>query len=243
MDYEKDGLSKYLKSSYLPLQGQGFIHSLKKNKGDEMRGIYFGGVILAVTIAVAFGSLNAFAEESEETKPSASADVGIFSKYIWRGWELSDDSVVIQPSITAEYKGFSMNLWGNLDTDVDDAIENTRPAGIPVNWYGVTSVDIYVDVTVDVDPDLVPADGASQIETGIVNYLTGLSSGDDVIYSKLIDAIYDVEEDETDAWIRDITSLKIGTSSPPTSESNLTIAKNQKATSDVTKVDVTTFSS
>ncbi len=57
---------------------------------------------------------------ANEEGPTAGADVGVFSKYVWRGGEWSDDSIVIQPSITVEYKGFSMNLWGNLDTDHKD---------------------------------------------------------------------------------------------------------------------------
>jgi len=57
---------------------------------------------------------------AEEDKPTASADVGVFDKYVWRGYELSDDSVVIQPSITMSYKDFSLNLWGNLDTRMDN---------------------------------------------------------------------------------------------------------------------------
>jgi hypothetical protein len=40
----------------------------------------------------------------------------LFSQYIWRGYELSRNSVVIQPSATIGYKGFSANVWGNLDT-------------------------------------------------------------------------------------------------------------------------------
>jgi hypothetical protein len=64
--------------------------------------------------------------ETEDEKPSASANVGIFTKYIWRGYELSDESIVIQPSATIGYKGFSFNLWGNLDTDVDDATHDNQ---------------------------------------------------------------------------------------------------------------------
>jgi hypothetical protein len=30
---------------------------------------------------------------------------------------MSKDSIVLQPSMTVAYKGFSANLWGNLDTD------------------------------------------------------------------------------------------------------------------------------
>jgi uncharacterized protein (TIGR02001 family) len=61
-----------------------------------------------------FGAANIMAEE---TKPTASGDIAILSQYIWRGQELSRDSVVIQPSMTMSYMGFSANLWGNLDTD------------------------------------------------------------------------------------------------------------------------------
>lgn len=54
---------------------------------------------------------------AEEEKPTADLTVGAYSQYIWRGFELSKDSIVVQPSMTVGYKGFSANLWGNLDTD------------------------------------------------------------------------------------------------------------------------------
>ncbi len=39
------------------------------------------------------------------------------NRYIFRGAELSTKSLVLQPSVTVNYKGFSINYWGNLDTD------------------------------------------------------------------------------------------------------------------------------
>ncbi len=65
-----------------------------------------------------------------DDKPSASFSVAVLSKYIWRGQELSRDSMVIQPSITASYMGFSANLWSNMDTDpyTTHGIDN------PANW-------------------------------------------------------------------------------------------------------------
>jgi hypothetical protein len=42
--------------------------------------------------------------------------VSAMTQYIWRGYELSRNSAVIQPSITIGYKGFTANLWGNIDT-------------------------------------------------------------------------------------------------------------------------------
>lgn len=80
--------------------------------------------VILFFLTFAFGYQTTFAGEEgaekpkieEEDKPSASAHVGVFSQYIWRGWELSKDSVVIQPSATLGYKGFALNLWGNWDT-------------------------------------------------------------------------------------------------------------------------------
>ncbi len=71
--------------------------------------------IAIAAAAILTGQTLVHAEEAE--KPTASVDVGVFSQYIWRGFELSKDSVVIQPSVTVGYKGVSLNVWGNLDTD------------------------------------------------------------------------------------------------------------------------------
>ena len=57
---------------------------------------------------------------AEEEGPSGGADVALLSQYVWRGYALSDSSLVIQPSISVGYKGFGLNLWGNLDTDYYD---------------------------------------------------------------------------------------------------------------------------
>ncbi|MCX5827226.1 MAG: hypothetical protein NTV58_04395 [Deltaproteobacteria bacterium] len=51
-----------------------------------------------------------------EEKPTGDFTVSALSQYIWRGYELSRNSIVVQPSATIGYKGFSANVWGNLDT-------------------------------------------------------------------------------------------------------------------------------
>ncbi len=53
---------------------------------------------------------------ADEDKPTASIGVDILSQYIWRGFALSRQSAVLQPSVTVGYKGFSLNVWGNFDT-------------------------------------------------------------------------------------------------------------------------------
>ena len=51
-----------------------------------------------------------------EDKVTGEVDLSILSAYIWRGYEQTRNSVVVQPSATVSYKGFSVNIWGNLDT-------------------------------------------------------------------------------------------------------------------------------
>ncbi len=59
---------------------------------------------------------------AEEGSPTGDLSVFLLSKYVWRGYELSKDSIVIQPSMSVGYKGFGFNLWGNLDTDQDTTL-------------------------------------------------------------------------------------------------------------------------
>jgi hypothetical protein len=47
---------------------------------------------------------------------TANMNVSAFSQYVWRGLELSKDSLVIFPSVTIGYKGFAFNLWADIDT-------------------------------------------------------------------------------------------------------------------------------
>jgi hypothetical protein len=64
---------------------------------------------------------------AEEDKVTGEAAVSVLSAYIWRGQELTRHSVVVQPSATVVYKGFTANIWGNLDTRPYSATED-RPS-------------------------------------------------------------------------------------------------------------------
>ena len=75
-------------------------------------------LITGITAAALLFAAGVPAAMAEEEVPAADASVGFYSQYIWRGFELSKDSIVIQPSLTASYKGFAANLWANLDTDL-----------------------------------------------------------------------------------------------------------------------------
>ncbi len=73
--------------------------------------------LMAISIALVLTVVTVLPALAEKEEPSADLSVAALSQYIWRGQELSRDSIVIQPSMTVSYMGFSANLWGNLDTD------------------------------------------------------------------------------------------------------------------------------
>lgn len=125
------------------------------------------------------------------------------------------------------------------DSTVNDAIEEVRPAGIPVYWYGVTSQTIYVRVDVNVN-DGAPVDVVTQIKDAIIGYIGSLAAGDDVIYMKVVDAIYDIED--VDNWIEDITTVKIDSVTPPVvTNTNMAVGIGMKAnlTTGNTTVNIT----
>jgi len=84
------------------------------------KGLLAGLLVLMITWSHSAWAQQGTPAENEPVAegPTASGEVGLLSQYVWRGFGLSRDSLVIQPSLTVSYLGFSLNLWGNLDTDV-----------------------------------------------------------------------------------------------------------------------------
>lgn len=74
--------------------------------------------VLLVVLSIFILPVLARAEAEAPTADKVAGEfaTGVMSAYIWRGQELTRHSVVVQPSMTISYRGFSANLWGNLDT-------------------------------------------------------------------------------------------------------------------------------
>ena len=59
------------------------------------------------------------AEAAKEPPPpdfTGSASVAFLNRYIFRGYRIGESGLVIQPSVSASYKGFTFTYWGNYDT-------------------------------------------------------------------------------------------------------------------------------
>ncbi len=77
-------------------------------------------ILLTVVLIIFSVSLASPAIAQDEVeKPTCDFSTTFYSQYIWRGYELSKDSLVIFPSITVSYKGFGFNIWGDFDTNYE----------------------------------------------------------------------------------------------------------------------------
>jgi hypothetical protein len=86
------------------------------------------GVLVILTLAAL--AIQVVPLWAEEEKPTGDLTAAVLNQYIWRGYEMSRSSVVIQPSMTIGYKGFTANLWGNLDTQA----YSSTSASYPGTW-------------------------------------------------------------------------------------------------------------
>ena len=85
----------------------------------------YSKAVLAVIFSLCIFVAGASAEEQAPAAAAApaadavtgSVTVSALNKYVFRGAEVSARSLILQPSVTVGYKGVSLNVWGNIDTD------------------------------------------------------------------------------------------------------------------------------
>jgi hypothetical protein len=104
----------------------------------------FSIVLLAIALLMCIGTEMVLAEEvkpaegsTTEAKPpeekvTGTASMATLNRYIFRGYRIGESGLVLQPSLSASYKGFSAGFWGNIDTnqrDTTTAAFQTRELG------------------------------------------------------------------------------------------------------------------
>jgi len=91
------------------------------------------------------------AEVPKEPPPpdfTASASVAFLNRYIFRGYRIGESGLVIQPSVTASYKGFTFTYWGNFDTHQ----KNTESATFASEGQaGYNETDLTLSYTYGID--------------------------------------------------------------------------------------------
>jgi hypothetical protein len=110
-------------------------------KFKKSSAMIFAMFLLLIGAAAAVAAEVAPAEEAKkveqkaaEDKPTTELTVSVLSAYIAKGDELSRNSIVIQPQIALGFKGFSLTVWGNLDTRPYLADTSTYKGDKRHNW-------------------------------------------------------------------------------------------------------------
>ena len=102
---------------------------------------------LVLATLMFFPAFYAIADEQKaaETSPvTGSASLGVYNRYIFRGYEIGKSGLVVQPSLSASLKGFTATIWGNLDTNQRD----TRSAAFSDQFHkGWNETDITLSYT------------------------------------------------------------------------------------------------
>lgn len=128
------------------------------------------------------------ASVAESEKPTCDMLLGVFSQYIWRGFELSQDSIVLFPQTTVSYKGFSFDIWAALDTDyAGDPIDNgtelvetdlTLSYGNSVGMLNYTVGWIYYDLDAAEDQEMFVTLGLDTVLSPALTVYRGIEHTD-----------------------------------------------------------------
>lgn len=135
-----------------------------------------------------------------------------------------------------ESKAAGIETYGTTSVDIIDSMDNTHT----INFTRPTEVNIYANATLTTT-DNFPEDGYDLVEKEIIKYIggigsdevehLGLSLGEDVIYTKVISKIHNID------GISDV-ELYIGTTDNPTGQSNITIGNQEVAVTSTDNVEV-----
>ena len=106
-------------------------------------------------------------------------------------------------------RGAGVASVGNTSVTITDKFGYQRE----IKFSRPTPVNIYIQLELTTDQNF-PEDGYDQIREAIINYVDGLSIGQDVLYSRLYTPINAIPGHQVD-------SMLIGTTNPPTGTSNI----------------------
>jgi hypothetical protein len=144
------------------------------------------------TLTLMFLCMAASVWSGEEEEVAVNAGLGVFNRYVFRGYEIGQDSAVFQPSLGAAYKGFSVSFWGNIDSH-EKATQNFVPDRPGQKSFNET------DLTLSYTHSL----GKLELTGGYIYYGTKYTAETEELY---LGASYDTWFKPTLTAYRDITS-------------------------------------
>ena len=98
-------------------------------------------VLLVAVVMVAATMVPA----AQAVEVEGDAYVGYFDKYLWRGFDLSGGTPVVQGGVDLSTKGFTLSYWTNIQTK-DDVV-----LGSDVEGGNATETDMVLDYSFDIN--------------------------------------------------------------------------------------------
>jgi len=101
-------------------------------------------------------------------------------------------------------------VQGGSPEDIQRVIDETRAAGIRVEFTRPGIVNIDIDLTVNLVKGAVPSRVEKEVESKIRSYLSALDIGDDIVYNRVVNSafsvegVYDVSELTINAYREDV---------------------------------------
>ena len=103
----------------------------------------------------------------------------------------------------------------------------------PVAFSRPEELEIYVDVTLEKDPETYPADGDDQVKAAIVAYGIAQQTGKDVVASRISAAVFTIP------GVLDVSAVLIDDAPAPVTSTTIPISLRQIAVFDTSRIDVT----
>ncbi len=97
--------------------------------------------IISAAIVLVLASMVLSSPALAAIEVEGDAYVGYFDKYLWRGFDLSGGTPVVQGGVDLSAKGFTLSYWTNIQTKDDVVLGNQVSGG------DATETDIVLDYT------------------------------------------------------------------------------------------------
>jgi len=110
-----------------------------------MKKMVIAGIVLMFAAVMTATPVMAF-------EASADAYVGVYSKYLWRGFDLSDenDDFVVQPGVDVSVGDFTVSFWGNISENTGEMNEVDLTLDYSTDLSDLVSVSVG-NIMYDVD--------------------------------------------------------------------------------------------
>lgn len=155
-----------------------------------------------------------------------------FEMVVWDGVSPeASDNAIAQSIFNASPAGIKSAASGLGTSETGTAIEPVSGDEFTIDFSRALVKTLYLEVDLDVDADVYPIDGDTQVKAAMVAFVNArLTVGDDVIATALFAPPYGI------AGVLDVTAIRLGFTASPVGTVNLVVGSREIALADTSRV-------